>query len=232
MDPKPPIKIHGVWQFNNTTDTQCGTSHHQQASTKHPTTGTQITRTKDLYHFRTHRHNTHHHPKLKRVSSSGNQRVPLLGKQTVSEEARTDFSFIPNASVLQTNNGHISKWDQARESELARILMSKSIRYYYQDTSYADPDKGIHVQFNLTDSNITAPFPTHGNNTTTVSHPQPPVPSDHNDWSAIGFSTGLGPKNRNSDAHFHGAYITTRTIQDNKFNELHDRIISDTHFWN
>ena len=120
-------------------------------------------------------------PETQRVSSLGNQRVPLLGKQRVSEESRTDSSFIPNASVLQTNNGHISRWDQARESELARILMSKSIRYCYQDTSYADPDKGIHVQFNLTDSNITAPFPTHGNNTTTVSQPQPPVPSDHND---------------------------------------------------
>jgi hypothetical protein len=58
-------KIHGVWQFNNTTDTLCGTSHHQQASTKHLTTGTQSTRTKDLYHFRTHRHHTHYHPKLK-----------------------------------------------------------------------------------------------------------------------------------------------------------------------
>ena len=67
-------------------------------------------------------------PETQRVSSSGNQRVPLLGKQRVSEESRTDFSFIPNASDLQTNNGYISKWDQARESELTRILMSKSIR--------------------------------------------------------------------------------------------------------
>jgi hypothetical protein len=137
-----------------------------------------------------------------------------------------------NVSVLQTNNGHISKWDQARKSELTRILMSKSIRYCYQDTSYADPDKGIHVQFNLTDSNITAPFPTHGDNTTTVSHPQPPVPSDHNDWPAIGFSTELGPKNRIIAVHFHEANATTRAIPDTKFNELHDRIISDTHFWN
>jgi hypothetical protein len=80
-----------------------------------------------------------------RVFSSGNQREPLLGKQRVSEESRTDFSFIPNALVLQTNNGHISKWDQARKSELTRILMSKSIRYCYQDTSYADPDKGMSV---------------------------------------------------------------------------------------
>ncbi len=171
-------------------------------------------------------------PEPQRVSSSGNQRVPLLGKQRVSEESRTDFSFIPNASVLQTNNGHISKWDQARESELTRILMTKSIRYCYQDTSYADHDKGIHVRFNLTDSNITAPFPTHGNNTATVSHPQPPVPSDHNDWPAIGFSTGLGPKNRIIDVHFHEANATTRAIADTKFNKLHDRIISDTHFWN
>ncbi len=53
-------------------------------------------------------------PETQRVSSSGNQRVPLLGKQRVSKESRTDFSFIPNASDLQTNNGHISKWDQAR----------------------------------------------------------------------------------------------------------------------
>ncbi len=158
--------------------------------------------------------------------------MPLLGKQRLSEEFRTDFCVIPNASVLQTDNGHISKWDQARKSELTRILMSKSIRYCYQDTSYADPDKGTHVQFNLTDSNITAPFLTHGNTTTTVSHPQPSVPADHNDWPAIGLSTGLGPKNRNSDAHFHGADVITRTIPENKFNELRDRIISDTHFWN
>jgi hypothetical protein len=171
-------------------------------------------------------------PETQRVSSSENQRVLLLGKQRVSEKARTHFSFIPNASALQTNNGHISKWDQARESELTKILMSKSIRYCYQDTSYADPDNGIHVQFNLTNSNITAPFPTHGNNTTTVSHPEPPVPSDQNDWPAIGFNTGLGPKNRNSDAHLQGADVTTRTIPDNKFNELRDCIISDTHFWN
>ena len=169
-------------------------------------------------------------PETQRVSSSGNQRVPLLGKQRVSEEARTDFSFIPNASVLQTNNDHISKWDQARESELTKILMSKSIRYCYQDTSYADPDNGIHVQFNLTNSNITAPFPTHGNNTTTVSHPEPPVPSDQNNWPAIGFNTGLGPKNQNSDAHFQEDDATTRTIPDNKFNELRDCIKSDTHF--
>jgi hypothetical protein len=81
-------------------------------------------------------------PETQRVSSSGNQKVPLLGKQ-VSEESRTDFCFIPDASDLQTNNGYISKWDQARESELTRILMSKSIRYCYQDTSYTDPDKGI-----------------------------------------------------------------------------------------
>jgi hypothetical protein len=230
MDLKPPIKIHGVWQFKNTTDTLCGTSHHQQASTKHLTTGTLTTRTKDLYHFWTHRHHTRSlPPETQRVSSSGNQRVPLLRKQRVSEESRTDFSFIPNASDLQTNNGHISKWDPARESELTRILMSKSIRYCHQDISYADPDKGIHVQihnglqFNLTDSNITAQCLTHGNNTSTVSH---------NDCHVIGFSTGLGPKNRNIDVHFHGADVTTRAIPDTKFNELHDRIKSDTHFWN
>jgi hypothetical protein len=82
-----------------------------------------------------------------RVSSSGNQKVFLLGKQRVPEESRTDSISIPNASDLLTNIGHISKWDQARESELTKILMSKSIRYCYQDTSYADPDKGIHMQF-------------------------------------------------------------------------------------
>jgi hypothetical protein len=88
------------------------------------------------------------------------------------------------------------------------------------------------LQLNLTDSYITAQCLTHGNNTNTVSHPQPPVPSGHNDCPVIGFSTGLGPKNRNFDAHFHGADVTTRTIPNNKFNELRDRIMSDTHFWN
>jgi hypothetical protein len=79
--------------------------------------------------------------------------------------SRTDSNSIPNASDLQANNGHISKWDQARESELTKILMSKSIRYCYQDTSYADPDKGIYMQFhnglqiNLTDSKTPLPHP-------------------------------------------------------------------------
>jgi hypothetical protein len=68
-----------------------------------------------------------HSPETERVSSSGNQRVPLLGNQRVSEESRTDSKLIPHASDLQTNNSHISKWDQARESELTKILMSKSI---------------------------------------------------------------------------------------------------------
>jgi hypothetical protein len=148
------------------------------------------------------------------------------------------FKPHPNASDLQTNNGHISKWEQARESEFTKILMSKSIRYCYQDTSYADPDKGIHLQmhnglqFNLTNSNITAQCLTPGNNTSTVSHPQPPVPSGHNDHPAIGFSTGLGPKNRYIDVHFHGTDVTTRAIPDTKFNELHNLIKGDTHFWN
>ncbi len=228
MDPKPPFKVHGVWQFDNTTDTQCGTSNHQQASTKHPTTGTQPTRTKDLYHSRTRRHHTHHHPKLKGCPLQEIKGCPY--QEIKKLEQISASSLMPQ--LCKPTTVLSSKLDQARESELTRILMSKSIRYCYQDTSYADPDNGIHVQFNLTDSNITTPFTTHGNNTTTVSHPQPPVPSDQNNWPAIGFSTGLGPKNRNSDAHFHGADVTTRTDQDNKFNELRDCIISDTHFWN
>ncbi len=183
-------------------------------------------------------------PATQRVSSSGNQRVSLLGKQRVSEESRTDLNHILNASDLQTNNDHISKWEQARESEfttkilMSKILMSKSIRYGYQDTSYADPDKSIHLQmhnelqFNWTNSNISAQCPTPGNNASTVSHPQPPVPSGHNDRSVRGFSTGFGPKNQHIDVHFHGTDVTTRAIPDTKFNELHNLIKSDTHFWN
>ncbi len=88
------------------------------------------------------------------------------------------------------------------------------------------------LQFKLTNSNIKAQCLTPGNNTSTVSHPQPPVPSGRNDRPVIGFSTGLGPKNRYIDVHFHGAGVTTRAIPDTKFNKLYDRIKSDTHFWN
>jgi hypothetical protein len=63
-------------------------------------------------------------PGNQRVSLPGNQRVSLLGKQRVSEESRTDLHYILNASDLQTNNGHISIWEQARESEFSKILMS------------------------------------------------------------------------------------------------------------
>jgi hypothetical protein len=74
-------------------------------------------------------------PETQRVSSPGNQRMSLLGKQRVSEESQT------TATDLQTNEDHISKWKEARESELTSILMSKSILYSYQDTSYANPDR-------------------------------------------------------------------------------------------
>jgi hypothetical protein len=70
-------------------------------------------------------------PETQRVFSSGNQRVSLLGKQRVSEESQ-------NTTDLLINEGHISKWKQARDSELTRIMMTKSIRYSYQDTSHVD----------------------------------------------------------------------------------------------
>ncbi len=88
------------------------------------------------------------------------------------------------------------------------------------------------LQFNLTNSKITAQCLTPGNNTSTVSHPQAPVPSGHNDRPVIGFSTGLGPKNRYIDVHFHGTDVTTRALPDKKFNELHNLIKGDTYFWN
>ncbi len=116
MDLKPPIKNHGMWQFNNTTDTFtsptgfCERPHEWDTTIYSNKRPIPLPDTPTPYPLP---------PETQKVSSSGNQRVPLLGKQRVSEESRTDFSFIPNASDLQTNNGHISKWDQARESELA-----------------------------------------------------------------------------------------------------------------
>ncbi len=88
------------------------------------------------------------------------------------------------------------------------------------------------LQFNLMNSNITAQCLTPGNKASTVSHPQQPAPSGHNDCPVIGFSTELGPKNRYIDVHFHGTDVTTRAIQDTKFNELHNTFKGDTHFWN
>jgi hypothetical protein len=86
--------------------------------------------------------------------------------QTNASDLQTNASDLQtNASDLQTNNGHISKWDHTRESEFTKILMSKSIRYCYKDTSYADPDKGTYMQFHnglqfdLTDSKTPLPHP-------------------------------------------------------------------------
>jgi hypothetical protein len=88
------------------------------------------------------------------------------------------------------------------------------------------------LQINLTNSNITAQCLTPGNNASTVSIPQQPVPSGHNDRTVIGFNTGLRPKNRYIDVHLHGTDVTPRAIPDTKFNELHNTIKGDTHFWN
>jgi hypothetical protein len=177
-------------------------------------------------------------PETQRVSSSGNQRVSLLGKQRVSKESRTNLHHILNAPDLQTNEDHISRWEQARENEFGRILMSNSIRYCYQDTSHADPDRtkriymqmdnGLHI--NLTNSNITTLCPIPGNNASTISHPQQSVPSGNNDRTVIGFNTELGPKHRYIDVHFHGTDVTTRAIPETRFNELHNTVKDDTHF--
>jgi hypothetical protein len=180
-------------------------------------------------------------PETQRVSSSGNQRVSLLGKQRVSEESRTNLHHILNAPDLQTNEDHISKWEQARESEFRRVLMSKSIRYCYQDTSYADPDRtksiylqidnGLQISLMNSNSNITALCSIPGNNASAVSYPQQSVPSGNYDRTVIGFNTEHTPKNRYIDAHFHGADVTTREIPKARFNELHNTIKDDTHFW-
>ncbi len=141
-------------------------------------------------------------PETQRVFSSGNQRVPLLGKQRVFEESRTNLHHILNAPDSQTNEDHISRWaHQARESEFGRILMSNSIRYCYQDISHADPDLQMDngLQINLTNSNIKALCPLPGNDASTVSHPQQSVPSGNNDRTVIGFNTELGFKTRYID---------------------------------
>ncbi len=91
-------------------------------------------------------------------------------------------------------------------------------------------DNGL--QINLTNSNITAQCLTPGNNASTVSHPQRSVTSGNNDRTVIGFNTELGLKNKYINLHFHGAGVTTRAIPDTKFNELHNTIKGDTHFWN
>ena len=71
-----------------------------------------------------------------------------------------------------------------------------------------------------------------GNNASIFSHPQESVPSGNNDRTVIGFNTELGPKNRYIDVHFHGTDVTTRAIPEARFNELHNTIKDDTHFWN
>ncbi len=142
-------------------------------------------------------------PQSQRGSSSGNQRVSLLGKQRVSEESRRNVYHILNAPDLQTNEDHILRWEQARESDFGRILMSNPIRYCYQDTSHdhSDRTKSIYLQMdnglqiNLTNSNIKALCPLPGNNASTVRHPQQSGPSGNNGRTVIGFNTELGPKN-------------------------------------
>jgi hypothetical protein len=80
-------------------------------------------------------------------------------------------------------------------------------------------DNGL--QINLTNLNITALFPIPGNNSSTVTYPQPSV---NNDLTVIGFNTELRSKKRYIDVHFHGADVTTREIPETRFNDLHNTI--------
>ncbi len=247
---------------NNTFTIQHGTSFPLPNFMKHFVTGigtipTDIlpqlpcTQKNGLHHRQIPQQQFHSHPKLK-GSSSGNQRVSLLRKQRVSEESRTNLHHNLNAPDLQTNEDHISKWEQARKSEFRRILMSKSI---------------IKVRSSFTRGNATATKTRHTPihiapkayickwimdsksiwrtrtsqhyvqylETTqgpSVCYPLQSGPSGNNGCTIIGFKTEHTPKNRYIDVHFHGTDVTTRAIPEARFNELHNTIKDDTHFWN
>ena len=180
-----------------------------------------------------------------------NQRVPLLGKQRVSEESRTNLNHVL----------HALKWRQVRETEFERMLMSESILYCYEDASHIDPNR---TRMCLQVDNGTQLNPTHLNicelldktesnrllDTMTQSPISTPVihyvrQTDFRSErlyqmkkrrytapeSSMQMETAVQPAYAPKNTiHFHEADFYTRAIPTTRYNELLNAINKTTHF--